>query len=70
MNYFEKRKLQKYLDSLTPKQIKKLKEKLKTHCLHNVSFNSDIPCLSCMTESVRSGDITQIMPFLLNNNEF
>lgn len=60
MNWLEKRKMKKILLGLSPEKRAKLKKHLETHCIHNVAFSRDIPCLECLG----TGNLADVVPFL------
>lgn len=60
----KREKLEKFIQSLTPEQKRKLKDRLETHCIHDVPYSSSLPCPECWQESIYHGDISMVMKFL------
>jgi len=65
LEFFEKRKLKKKLNALSPDQKSRLKylwaKKMqdgKVACTHGIPYERDVPCVSCFESSARSGDVT------------
>lgn len=60
IGWWKKQKIMKEIEKLTPEKKQRLKEFLKTHCIHGVPLDRAVPCLECM----KSDNIADVIRFL------